>query len=308
MRAANDLGVRLGFAGGTALTSIDQVRADAAWASQVGFDSYWVSYVFGVDPLVALPVVASDAPNMELGTSVVPTMGRHPIAMAQLARSAQQACNGRFTLGIGPSHQVVVEGVYGERWDQPLERTREYLDVVVPLCAGEPAAVTGNHITAHATLDIPCEPVPVVLAALGPKMLALAGQVATGTHIGQCGPRTIAEHTAPTINAAAEAAGRPAPRIIALVNLCVGDDPDGIRAAASAGAGVYAALPSYRAMLDREGINDPTELILAGSMDQIADGLAAYVAAGATDLRLGISAPDDTHARATRDALAQWVA
>jgi alkanesulfonate monooxygenase SsuD/methylene tetrahydromethanopterin reductase-like flavin-dependent oxidoreductase (luciferase family) len=178
----------------------------------------------------------------------------------------------------------------------------------VPLCAGESAAVTGNHITAHATLDIPCEPVPVVLAALGPKMLALAGRVATGTHIGQCGPRTIAEHTAPTINAAAEAAGRPAPRIIALVNLCVGDDPDGIRAAASAGAGAYAALPSYRAMLDREGINDPTELILAGSMDQIADGLAAYVAAGATDLRLGIYAPDDTHVRATRDALAQWVA
>ena len=115
MGAANDLGVRLGFAGGTTLTSIEEVRADASWASQVGFDSYWVSYVVGVDPLVALPVVAGDAPNIELGTSVVPTVGRHPVSMAQLARSAQQACDGRFTLGIGPSHQVVVEG--------PLRRT-----------------------------------------------------------------------------------------------------------------------------------------------------------------------------------------
>ena len=293
MAAANDLGVRLGFAGGTTLTSIEEVRADASWASQVGFDSYWVSYVVGVDPLVALPVVAGDAPNIELGTSVVPTVGRHPVSMAQLARSAQQACDGRFTLGIGPSHQVVVEGLYG---------------VLVPLCAGEPSAATGNQITGHVTLDIPCEPVPVILAALGPNMLELAGSMTAGTHVGQCGPRTIAEHTAPAINAAAEAANRPAPRIIALVNLCVGDDPDGIRAAASTGAGAYAALPSYRAMLDREGIDDPTDLILAGSMSEIADGLASYVAAGATDLRLGIYAPDQEHARATRDALAEWVA
>jgi hypothetical protein len=139
-------------------------------------------------------------------------------------------------------------------------------------------------------------------------MLELAGSMTAGTHVGQCGPRTIAEHTAPAINAAAEAANRPAPRIIALVNLCVGDDPDGIRAAASTGAGAYAALPSYRAMLDREGIDDPTDLILAGSMSEIADGLASYVAAGATDLRLGIYAPDQEHARATRDALAEWVA
>ena len=308
MGTAQDLGVRLGFAGGTALTSIDQIRDDAIWASTAGFDSYWVSYVFGVDPLVALPVVAGDAPGIELGTSVVPTVGRHPIAMAQLARSAQQACGGRFTLGVGPSHQVVVEALYGEPWDQPLERTREYLNVLVPLCAGEPAASSGNQVTGHATLNIPSEPVPVVLAALGPKMLDLAGRVATGTHVGQCGPKTIAEHTAPTINGAAADAGRPAPRIIALVNLCVGDDPDAIRAAAAEGSGAYGALPSYRAMLDREGIEDPTDLILAGSMNEIADGLQAYVEAGATDLRLGIYAPDDDHAQATRDALAEWLA
>ncbi len=308
MSAAQDLGVRIGFAGGTTLATVDQVRVDARWADEAGFDSYWVSYGKGVDPLVALPLAAAGAPRIELGTSVVPTVGRHPIALAQLARTAQQACDGRFTLGVGPSHQVIVEETYGETWSRPVERVREYLLALVPLCNGETVAISGNQVSADTTLAVPSEPVQIVLAALGPKMLDLAGTVAAGTHVGQCGPRTIAEHTAPTINAAAEAAGRPAPRIIALVNLCVGDDPAALRAAASEAASVYSALPSYRAMLDREGITDPTELILTGSMTEIADGLAAYADAGVTDLRLGIYSPDDAHNRATRDALAEWVA
>ena len=305
--AATELGARVGFAGGTTLTTIDEVRDGARWAEQAGFDSYWVSYVFGVDPLVALPLAAADAPTIELGTSVVPTVGRHPIAMAQLARTAQQACDGRFTLGVGPSHQVVVESIYGERWDQPLERVREYLDVLVPLCDGERASTAGNQIRVDATLTLPSEPVPVILAALGPKMLDLAGRVAAGTHLGQCGPKTIREHSAPTINAAAADAGREDPRIIALVGVCVTDDPAAVREAAAPGAAWYAALPSYRAMLDREGIADPTDLILAGSLDQIVAGLSDYVEAGVTDLRIGVAAHDDAHAHATRDALAHWL-
>ncbi|MEM7091866.1 MAG: TIGR03564 family F420-dependent LLM class oxidoreductase [Actinomycetota bacterium] len=298
------LDARLGLAGGTQLSTIDAVRRDARWAEHAGFDSYWVSYVAGVDPLVALAVVAADTTDIELGTSVVPTVGRHPIALAQLARTTQQACQGRFTLGIGPSHQVVAEALYGEPWDRPLERTREYLHALVPLCEGRAAAVDGAQITAHQTLDVPCEPVPIVLAALGPGMLRLAGELTAGTHVGQTGPRTIASHTAPLLQAAAHEAGRADPRIIALVNLCVTDDPAAVRAAAAPGAANYAALPSYAAMLEREGIDDATELILAGSIDQILDGLATYVDAGATDLRLGVMAPDESHRRATLDALA----
>jgi len=306
MTGSEELGVRVGFGSGTACTTVDQVRADASWAAATGFDSYWVSYVFGVDPLVALPAVALEAPGIELGTSVVPTVGRHPIAMAQLARSAQQLCDGRFTLGVGPSHEIVVEAIYGEQWDRPFARTREYLDALVPLCNGEPASTNGEQVTANVTLNIPCEPVPVVLAALGPNMLTLAGQVAAGTHVGQCGPKTIAEHTVPTITAAAEAAGRPAPRIIALVGLCVGD-PDTVRSEAAPGAAAYASLPSYRAMLDREGITNATDLILAGSMSDIADGLASYAEAGVTDIRIGIATADPAGHQATRDALTEWM-
>jgi len=306
MAASSDLGVRLGFAGGIAVSTVDEARGHAQWANEVGFDSYWLSYLAGVDPLVALPAIASDAPTIELGTSVVPTAGRHPITMAQLARTAQQVCDGRFTLGVGPSHHDVVGERYGEPWERPLERVREYLDLLVPLCNGEAASATGNQVSGSMTLDIPSEPVPVILAALGPKMLTLAGAVTNGTHVGQCGPTTIATHTAPTINQAAEAAGRPQPRIIALVNLCVGD-PATIRKAAEPAAAMYAAWPSYRAMLDREGVADPTELILAGSMDQIAEELRRYADAGATDLRLGIAAPDAAHRQATLDAMAEWV-
>lgn len=307
MTIADDPGVRVGLAGGTQLSSIDAVRADAIWAAEAGFDSYWVSHVVGVDPLVALAVVANDVPEIELGTSVVPTVGRHPIALAQLARTTQQACGGRFTLGVGPSHQIVAEAMYGETWERPFARTSEYLNALVPLCAGEPCAVNGAQVTAHTTLDIPTAPVPVILAALGPRMLELAGRMTDGTHVGQTGPRTIASHTAPLLRAAAADAGRPDPRIIALVNVCVTEDPVGVRAAAAAGAASYAVLPSYRAMLDREGIEDPTDLILAGSIEEISDGLAAYVEAGATDLRLGVLAPETHLAAATRDALAELI-
>lgn len=307
---ASDLGVRIGLAGGTQLSTIDEVTRQAGWAADVGFDSYWVSYVAGVDPLVALAVAGQVVDGIELGTSVVPTVGRHPIALAQLARTTQQACGGRFTLGVGPSHQIVAEALYGEPWARPLQRTDEYLQALVPLCDGQPVALDGEQVTAHMTLEIPADPVPVVLAALGPRMLALAGRTTTGTHLGQTGPKTIAAHTAPIIRQAATDAGRPEPRIIALINLCVAEtdaDRAMVREAASAGAAGYAALPSYRAMLDREGIADATDLVLIGSIDEIAEGLATYAQAGATDLRLGVAAPDDAYRDRTLDALAAWL-
>lgn len=308
-RGGHGLGARVGLGGGTQLRSIDQVRTDVDWATSAGFDSYWVSHVVGVDPVVALAVAAAGDVGIEVGTSVVPTIGRHPIALAQQARTAQQACNGRFVLGVGPSHQIVAEAMYHEPWPRPFERTSEYLDALVPLCNGDAAAVDGAQIGAHTTLDVPCDPVPVVLAALGPRMLDLAGRVTAGTHVGQTGPRTIAEHTAPRIREAAADAARPEPRIIALVNLCVTDDPESYRQFAAAGANAYGSLPSYRAMLDREGIADPTDLLVVGSSaDEIRAQLEPYVEAGATDLRLGILAPDEAHRRRTQDVLEEMLA
>jgi 5,10-methylenetetrahydromethanopterin reductase len=304
----NPLGVPVGYGAGTAMASVDQVRGEALRAAGAGFDSFWVSQIFGVDPIVALAAIAADVPQFsELGTSVVPLAGRHPLALAASARTAQSALGGRFTLGIGPSHQVVVEGLFGESYGRPFGRTAEFLAALLPLLRGEPADVTGEQLAAHGGLTIEADPCPVLLAALGPRMLELAGRLTAGTTVGSCGPRTIATHVAPILRDAAAAAGRPAPRIMALVSVAVTDDPNAAQAAARERGGLYAALPSYRRVLDLEGVESPADLLLAGPMERIVDGLAGYVEAGATDLRVAIDSANDAERKATRAAFAEFL-
>jgi F420-dependent oxidoreductase-like protein len=299
------LGVPVGYAAGTDVRSVPQARDLARWAASAGFDGFWLSQILGVDPVVALAAIGADVPQLaELGTSVVPLYGRHPLALAAQARTAQSALDGRFVLGIGPSHQMVVEGFFGESYARPFTRTAEYLDALVPLLEGGSASVAGTEVTANGWLTIEAQPVPVLLAALGTRMLDLAGRVAAGTTVGQCGPRTIATHIAPRIREAAAAADRPPPRVMALVTVCVTDDLAAARANAAEQGETYARLPAYRAMLDREGVDGPADLLVAGSIGAVVEGLRAYVDAGVTDLRLGISAPTDADAAATREALA----
>ena len=303
---ANPLGVPVGYGVGTAMTGVDQVRAEARWAAGAGFDSFWVSQILGVDPIVALAAVASDVPGLaECGTSVVPLAGRHPLALAAQARTAQDALAGRFTLGVGPSHAMVSEGFYGESYARPFTRTVEFLEALVPLLRGEPADVTGELVEVHGWLTIDAAPVPLLLAALAPRMLALAGRVAAGTTVGSCGPRTIAGHVAPAISAAAADAGRPAPRIQAMVSVAVTDDPGPVRAEAAAGDALYASLPAYRRVLDLEGVASGADLLLAGSVERIVEGLGTYVEAGATELRVLIGSSDEAVRETTRDALAE---
>lgn len=298
------LGVPVGFGVGTGVTGVDQLRSAAQWAAGAGFSSLWVSQILGVDPVVALAAVAADVTGLaEVGTSVVPLAGRHPLALAAQARTAQSALGGRFTLGVGPSHAMVSEGFYGQPYDRPFTRTSEFLAALVPLLRGEAVDVTGSQVEAHGWLTIDAAPVPLLLAALGPRMLALAGRVADGTTVGSCGPRTIAGHIVPPLVEAASGAGRPPPRVQAMVSVAVTDDPGRVRAEAAASDALYAALPSYRRVLDLEGVATGADLLLAGSVERIVDGLGDYVAAGATELRILIGSSDETVVGATRDGL-----
>jgi F420-dependent oxidoreductase-like protein len=299
------LGVRWGLAGGTALTTVAEVGALARWAGQVGFDSFWVSQANAVDPVVALAAAADDCARLsEVGTSVVPLYGRHPVAVAQMVRTAQSALDGRLTLGIGPSHAGPVAETYGLGWERPLGYTSEFIDGLQPLLAGRPVSVEGAQLVARAELSIDAPDTPILLAALGPRMLDLAGRRTAGTTVGQCGPKTIADHVAPLVREAAEAAGRPEPRIMALVRLCVTDDVDGARALAREVGARYAALPSYAAVLAREGLDEPGDLHLIGTWSRVLDGLGRYADAGVTDLRLEIAAPDEASRRSSQEALA----
>src|SRR5207248_5065226 len=247
--------MRIGFFGGdTAGRTIDDVVADARAAEQDGFASYALPQIFGLDAMGVLAVVGREVPRIELMTGVVPTYPRHPMTMAQQALTVQAASGGRFVLGIGLSHQIVIENMFGLSFDHPLRHMREYLSVLMPLLREGAVDFTGETIRTQATIDVADRQAPPVLvAALGPKMLELAGTVADGTMTWMTGPNTLAEYTVPAIVEAAKRANASAPRVAASLPICVTDDVAGARERAARDFQVYGFLPSYRAMLDREG-------------------------------------------------------
>ncbi len=302
-------GMRWGSAGGTSLTSIDEARAAARFAEQAGFDSFWISHATGVDPIVALACLGNDFPGIgEVGTSVVPLYGRHPVGLAQLARTAQNAVGWRFTLGVGTASKRHVEDALGLSWDKPFSYTREFMAALLPLLADEQAATDGEQVSAHAKLAIKAQATPILLAALGPRMLRFAGGRLAGTTLGQCGPRTISSHILPHLQAGAKAVGRDgSPRIMALVRVCVTDDFVGAKTLAREISAQYQSNPSYANATKHEGLDDASDLHLIGSWGQVLDGLAEYAEAGATDLRIEVSAHDEKSRERTRVALADYL-
>jgi F420-dependent oxidoreductase-like protein len=277
--------VRLGiFAGHLAAGPIDKIVAAARTAADDGFATFWLPQIFEMDALTALAVAGHDVPGIELGTAVVPTYPRHPVTMAQQALTAQSITGGRLVLGIGLSHQPVIEHMFGLSFDKPLRHMREYLEVLMPLLHGEPASFDGETISTNLAVGVKgATPVPVLLAALGPKMLELAGRVTDGTATWMTGPTTIADHVVPTITGAAEAAGRPAPRVGVGLPVCVTDDVAAAREGAAKLYAVYGTLPSYRAMLDREGVEGPQDVAVVGDEATVGAALDNLAAIGATD-------------------------
>jgi 5,10-methylenetetrahydromethanopterin reductase len=272
------------YRGDAANGPIEKVIDAARAAADAGYASFWLPQVMGMDAMTALGVIGRDVPDIEFGTAVVPTFPRHPIVMAQQALTTQALTGGRFTLGIGLSHQPVIEGSYGIPFDRPIRHMREYLEALLPLVRDGSVNFEGETVTARMGVDVRgSSPVRVVLAALGPKMLELAGGMADGTVTWMTGPTTLAQHVVPTIRAAAETAGRGAPMIGAGFPVCVSDDVDATRAAASDTFAVYGTLPSYRAMLDREGAGGPGDVAIVGDEAAVGRQLDDLRAIGVTD-------------------------
>lgn len=264
--------------------TVDATIADVRAAAEAGFASVWMPQIFGIDTLTTLAIAAREVPGMKFGTAVIPTFPRHPMMLAAQARTVQQVSGGRFTLGIGLSHQMVIENMLGMSWEKPVRHLREYLDVLLPLVRGEAADATGETLSAHLELDIPdSTPIEVLVAALGTQMLNVTGRLAEGTGTWMTGPETIRTHIAPTINAAADAAGRPTPRIVCSLPVCVTDDEGAARAKAAEEFLVYGFLPSYRAMLDREGVEGPADVAIVGDAATVRAGIERIMEAGATE-------------------------
>lgn len=263
--------------------TIEDFEASLQRAVDEGFATYWTPQIFGMDALTAIAVAARAVPGIRVGTSVIPTYPRHPMMLAQQALTTQAATDGRLLLGIGLSHQPVVEGMWGMSFDRPVAHMRDYLEILTPLLHKRRVSYAGESLTGRGEITPPpAEAPPVLVAALGPQMLRLAGRVADGTITWMTGPATIAELTAPTITAAAHESGRSSPAVVVGLPVCVTNDVDAARARADRDFAIYGQLPSYRAMLDREGAATPADVAIIGDATEVADRIGALAGCGAT--------------------------
>jgi 5,10-methylenetetrahydromethanopterin reductase len=290
---------------GNSGASLDDAVEEAVEAAADGFASYWLPQVMGIDAMTVLALAGARTDSIELATAVLPIQIRHPFAVASQALTTQAACAGRFTLGLGLSHQMVTAGMWGIPFDRPASRMLEYLDATLPLLAGEQTDFAGDTVTSRGAVGVEVSsPPPVLLAALGPRMLQLAASRTQGTITWCTGPKTLAGYVVPTINEAAAAADRPTPRIVAGLPLAITDEPDKARATASKQFGFYASLPSYRAMLDREGVENPAGLALVGSEDEVGEALQGVAQSGVTDFSAATILTRDAEQRSrTREFL-----
>jgi F420-dependent oxidoreductase-like protein len=282
--------------------------ATAERADELDLHAVWMPNISsrGFDAPMALALAGARTRRVELGTFVVPTFTRHPVVMAQQALTVQAATGGRFVLGIGLSHRIAMEGQLGFDFSRPVRHMREYLTCLAALLGGETVDFTGEDLRIHGfTLTPPpgVTPPPILVAALGPQMLRLAGRLSAGTAIWVGGPRYVAE-AARAIGAAAREAGRPPPRVLASVPVCVSDHAESVRETAAQLFARYGQLPSYRAVLDKEGVKGPEEVALIGDEAAVRAGIAAFAAAGATDFSAAVFAPPGEDARRTLALLA----
>ena len=270
----------------------------ALMAADAGFASVWSAPHAEWDGLTALAVIGRDVPGIALGTAIVPTYPRHPLVLASQALMIQAAIGDRFTLGVGPGAAFFIEDNFGYSYGRPGRHTREYLSALAPLLRGESVAYAGETLRVEGKVDVPgARPPSLLLSALGPVMLRIAGELADGTVTTLTGPRGIAGHVVPTISRAAADAGRPSPRVVAEALVSVTADEDGTRAWFAERFGFLARMPSYRATLDREGVAGYADIAIVGDEAAVERELRRYADAGATELIACPFGPEADRAR-----------
>ncbi|MDT5049456.1 MAG: hypothetical protein QOG75_5354, partial [Mycobacterium sp.] len=245
------LGVMIGAERGDSARKVTRMLADIEWAENAGMDTAWIPQVPNdFDALLAVALMGTRTTRIELGTAVVPLQAQHPIALARQALSTHAGTGGRLALGVGPSHHWIIGDMLGLPYERPAAYTRDYLEVLHAAFSGPgPVDVENEHFTVHNPLDLaPMTPLPVLVAALGPVMLTLAGERADGTVLWMADERAVADHVVPRITKAADNAGRGAPRIVAgiPVCLCAASEVDAARERANRILGEAEVSPNYQ--------------------------------------------------------------
>ena len=290
--------------GGARDASVETLVAPYRQLEADGFASGWIGNHLNHDAMTVCALAGQATSTLELGTAVVPTYPRHPMVMAQQALTTNMACGGRFTLGLGLSHKFIVEGWQGLRWATPVRHLREYLLVLNALLDGEQVDHDGEEYRVHLNnadftrLDVPGGGRPqVLIAALGPGMLKVAGELSDGTSMFWCGPNYIERTAVPAITKAAEAAGRPAPRVIAGIPLSVTANEEAARASCARVWEVYGRIYSYRKVIEAEGASGVADMAIVGDEASVRAQLKRLEAIGVTDYNGAIlPVPEDADA------------
>jgi 5,10-methylenetetrahydromethanopterin reductase len=301
--------MRIGINGSSLISlgrPVSEMVDHAVQAERDGFASYWVAQLGVPDALTVLAVMGQATSTIELGTAVISTWPRHPLMLAAQALTTSELCGGRLVLGIGLAHKPSVESTLKVPFERPARHMAEYLDVLLPALSERRVSAVGEIWSGESEgLGGPPEtPTPsVMLAAMGPRMLRMAGGRTDGSILWLSGPRVIEATIAPALRAPADEAGRPAPRIVASVPVCVTDEPEQVRGLIAAVLGGYNDLPSYRGVMDVEGAGGPEDVSLVGDEAEVRAGVQAFADAGATDFTPVEIATDDETAARTRALL-----
>lgn len=292
---------------GSGLTTVADVTGAVQHAADAGFDGVWVPQTLSVDALAAIAVAASHVPAIHIGSAVVPFQGRHPFPLAQQALTAADAAGpGRFTLGVGVTHAFVSETFYGFPYRDAVALCQEELQALHGLLGPDRRVnVAGRFVVAQVGISMQTPPPSLVVAALGPKMLELAGELSDGTVTWMTGPRTLRTRIIPAICDAAARAQRRSPRVIAGLPVCVTSDVAAARAAVRPRIQTAAQMPSYRRQLELEGIDDVAELAIVGDADHVLESISALAEAGVTELMADVFGTPDEQDR-TRDVLCKF--
>ncbi len=279
------------------IDAIRQLEAD-------GFDGAFIPSV-GHDAMTVLALAAGETSSIELATFVIPTYTRHPVAMAQQALATNAAAGGRFTLGLGLSHEVVISDSWGLDFGKVVRHMREYLEVLQPLMRGEQVDYEGEEFRVHSKLELPdCEAPSVVIAALGPQMLRVTGRLADGTALWLAGPKWIEDVVIPEMGAAARDAGKPDPRIIAGVPISITSDPDGARERIARAYAMYNTLPSYQRVIQGSGADNPAGVSIVGSEEEVELELRRWRDVGVTDFYAAFEGANAEERQRTREFVA----
>lgn len=298
------IGIKIGLSSGPE-TTVENLVDTAQQVEAKGFDSVWMPNIFGLDAISMLGIIGHSTQRLELGTAVTPTYPRHPVAMAQQALTSQAASRGRLLLGIGLSHKLVVEDMFGLSYSKPARHMEEYLQVLQALLTGEQVSHQGEEFRVNVAFNIVgASKPPVIVAALGPRMLDIAGRLAEGTITWMTGAQTLASHIVPAITAAAHEAGRPPPRIVAGLPVVLTDKPDQAREKIAEQLIIYGQLPSYKAMLEKEGARTPADIALVGDERILRAQIQHLRDAGVTDLNAAVMAFENGQFERTVDFLA----